>query len=122
MTRDRAKQVWPVLKAAHEIGAKSIFLEEHARSTSAWAEVKAYSEGQELQFRDRKGGGKWLNFLATPRFDPDYEYRVKPEPRRVFGVFRDFHLVGSRLTQAAAEDLASLHNAEVVPLVEEMPE
>lgn len=52
MTRDEAKQIWPIMQA--------------------------YAEGKEAQYKDKEGVWR-TNFGAN--FNAGWEYRIRPDPR-----------------------------------------
>ena len=49
------------------------------------AVIQAAKEGKVVEWRERYSDGRWLVKLASSSFNfSDLEYRVKPEPRRIW--------------------------------------
>jgi hypothetical protein len=62
--------------------------------------VRAYLDGKVIQSRHHRG---WLDLEDTPKFYPEYQYRVKPEPVECWvNVYTDPFDVSFHTTRGAA--------------------
>lgn len=58
------------------------------RAAEMWPLVKAYSEGKTIQFGTRVSND-WID-MKNPDFSSDrLDYRIKPEPREIYFIWRD---------------------------------
>jgi len=62
--------------------------------------IQAFAEGKTIQWRDPVKD-TWVD-ESVPNWNPSAEYRIKPDPREVWAVFRNGILWGVRSTEESA--------------------
>lgn len=54
------------------------------KTPHVYAEViKAWADGADIQYRNRGSTCEWVDVMR-PSWDDQYEYRVKPEPKKLY--------------------------------------
>lgn len=57
--------------------------------------MQAYADGKEVQYSLQHPQGKIWKTSVGPTFNQDYEWRIKPEPKRTAG-YRTYYFQGSK--------------------------
>lgn len=92
MTRERAKELLPI--------------------------ITAWSEGKAIQGRPGDERGKWLD-MDDPQFMEDWDYRITPEPFETWAVVKaDNHIVASSYIRTDLEEFDDSEDTRIVRLRE----
>jgi hypothetical protein len=81
------------------------------KAAELWPILKAYAEGAEIEYRGTAASSSvwpdtWTG-VKGPTFQPDLEYRIKPKPREVWVNFYESRLPATYRTEAAARETAT---------------